>query len=358
MTKRLAAEGGDGNYTASPVNIFMALGMLAEITGGQTRSQILELLGTGSLEETCALAQALWQAEYADDGVVKSILASSLWINEKFEVKDAAVAALAEHYYATAWSGDPKDKGFSRAFKTWLDEQTGGLLKDAVEALDDFDEDMIMTLAATIYFKAPWADEFVKNATRDDTFRAPAGDVTAAFMHSSRKGSVLFGDGFKATFLRFANGGGMWIILPDEGTSPGELFASGAAADFLIDTSKAQASDGIVELSLPKFDVDATTDLKTVLQDLGIRDAFDPDAADFSPLTDVDAVVSAATHSARVKIDEEGIEAAAFTVMTVGATAALEEPPVIEFNADRPFIFAVTGVSGAPLFIGTVSDPS
>ena len=36
----------------------------------------------------------------------------------------------------------------------------------------------------------------------------------------------------------------------------------------------------------------------------------------------------------------------------------VEEPPVIEFNADRPFIFAVTGVSGAPLFVGTVSDPS
>ena len=366
------------NYAASPVNIFMALCMLAEMTDGETREQILDLLGTGNLENTRTLAQAIWKANYTDDEITKSLLSASVWINEEYEVKDETIAKLAEYYYATAWAGDPKDKAFSRAFKDWLDEQTGGLLKDAVESLDDFDEDLILALATTVYFKAPWRDEFADHLTTKDTFHLIGSDKEVDFMHSSDKGTVYYGDGFMAVKLGFVNGGGMWILLPDEGTSPESLFdpymyiqmvnedgkmpyqpASPAAEFLLTDGESAKGNEfGIIKLSLPKFDADATTDLKDILEMLGVTDAFDPEKADFSPLTDTPAVVTGATHSARVKIDEEGVEAAAFTVMMVSATGAYIEPKEIEFNANRPFLFAVTGIDGLPLFIGTVNDPS
>ncbi len=382
----LVYEGPAGeakNYTASPLNIFMALGMLAEVTDSSSRQQILDLLGTGSLEETRALAKQLWDANYADDGVVKSILAASLWVNEDIETKDAALMTLAEYYYPSVWRGSATDAAFSRCFKDWLNEQAGGLLKDAVEQLKDFDEQMILTLATTVYFKAPWADKFLEGDTSEDDFHTDHGDVKTDFMHSSSRGTVYQGDLFRAVKLGFTNGGGMWIILPDEGVSPYELLApltynlwavkdgdpvpsigerirGGNAAQALLigtDLNKFESQTGIVELSLPKFDVDATTDLKKVLQSMGVTDCFDDTLADFTPLTDVPAVVSDATHSARVKIDEEGVEAAAFTVMSVEASAAFIDPPRIEFNCNRPFVFAVTGLDGLPLFFGTVCDP-
>ncbi|MBR5926063.1 MAG: hypothetical protein IKZ78_01745, partial [Firmicutes bacterium] len=347
------------NYAASPVNIFMALAMLAEITDGETRAQILDLIGTENLEETRALASAIWQANYTDDGITKCLMAASVWINEEVAVRKEKIAELAQYYYATAWLGSPKDADFSKAFKEWLNEQTGGLLKDAVNNLADFDEDLILALATTIYFKAPWADEFMEHLTSKDTFHCVGKDVEADFMHSGDKGTVYYGNGFIAIKLRFANEGGMWIILPDEGISPESLVGS-AATDFLLSEGGSAVSTdyGIIRLSLPKFDVDATTDLVGILQQLGVSDAFNPDKADFSPLTDTPAVVTGATHSARVKIDEEGVEAAAFTVMTVGATAFIEQPKEIEFNANRPFIFAITGIDGLPLFIGTVNNPT
>jgi serpin B len=345
------------NYAASPVNIYMALAMLSELTDGETRAQILTLLGTESIEQTRKLAQAIWKANYTDDGVTKSLLAASVWINEDIAVRNETIAQLAEYYYATAWQGSPDDAAFSRAFKDWLNEQTGGLLKDAVESLDDFDKDLILALASTIYFKAPWADKFNEAATSKDVFHRIGSDVETAFMHSKDKGTVWYGDGFKAVKLGFANGtGSMWILLPDENA---DMPVSKAAEFIMSGGEKASGNEfGIIDLSLPKFDADATTDLKGTLEKLGVTDAFDPDKADFSPLTDTPAVVSSASHSARVKIDEEGVEAAAFTVITVGATAAYEQPKVIEFKADRPFLFAVTGIDGLPLFIGTVYDPS
>ena len=89
---------------------------------------------------------------------------------------------------------------------------------------------------------------------------------------------------------------------------------------------------------------------------------FDFDRADFSPLVDFDrfdkaVAVTQVQHAARVKIDEKGCEAAAFTAITAEATAAMpEELPVVEMNLNRPFAFMITGVDGLPLFLGTVNS--
>ena len=59
-------------------------------------------------------------------------------------------------------------------------------------------------------------------------------------------------------------------------------------------------------------------------------------------------------HAARVKVDEKGCEAAAFTAVTADAqSAAPEDLPVVEMDLNRPFAFMITGVDGLPLFLGT-----
>ena len=61
-------------------------------------------------------------------------------------------------------------------------------------------------------------------------------------------------------------------------------------------------------------------------------------------------------HAARVKIDEKGCEAAAFTAIMADAASAMpQELPEIEMDLNRPFAFLITGVDGLPLFIGTVN---
>ena len=67
--------------------------------------------------------------------------------------------------------------------------------------------------------------------------------------------------------------------------------------------------------------------------------------------------LSSAKHAARVAIDEEGVTAAAYTVMMEAGAA---EPPdeEIDFTLDRPFVFAITSQDGLPLFIGVVNTPN
>lgn len=57
--------------------------MLAELIGGESRQQILDLVGANSVEELRSQANAVWNAQYQNDGATTTILASSLWLNEE-----------------------------------------------------------------------------------------------------------------------------------------------------------------------------------------------------------------------------------------------------------------------------------
>lgn len=80
---QLLTGGAGENKACSPINIYMALAMLAEVTDGESRAQLLALLGSSDLDALRAEASAVWNANYCDDGAVTSILASSLWLNDQ-----------------------------------------------------------------------------------------------------------------------------------------------------------------------------------------------------------------------------------------------------------------------------------
>ena len=110
----------------------------------------------------------------------------------------------------------------------------------------------------------------------------------------------------------------------------------------------------MVHADIPRFDLAEALDLIPGLKELGITDVFDPDRGDFSSLTDDRGVyVDSASHNTRVKIDEEGIEAAAYTMITAMGAALITQE--YDFTLDRPFVFAVRSAAGIPLFTGVVN---
>ena len=111
--------------------------------------------------------------------------------------------------------------------------------------------------------------------------------------------------------------------------------------------------------SVPKFDVSSQFDLREGLAALGITDVTDFDKADFSPLTDAqqEIALTQASHAVRVAIDEEGVTAAAYTVM-MAAGAAMPPEEEIDFTLDRPFLFVITSPDNLPMFVGVVNDPA
>ncbi len=342
------------NRAYSPVSLYMALSMLAECTSGESRSQILSLMNATDIETLRTQAGQVWNANYCDDGAIKSVLANSVWLSDSLETNSGTIGTLAKSYYASAHSGEFGSDEMTQAIRGWLNEQTGGMLNDAVSDVAP-DASTLMALYSTLWFKGRWDNEFNKQLNDTRTFHAPSGDVQAEFMNQSFDRSYYWGEDFGAVKQPFVSGCDMWLILPDEDKSVSDVLDSGNYLSLLTDGYDYENSRTMkVNLALPKFDVTSTIDLREGLTELGITDVFSENA-DFSELCSSELYVNSARQSARVTIDEEGCTAAAFTEMLLNGSACLPENiQEIDFVLDRPFLFVITGLDGQPLFVGTV----
>ena len=356
----LTQEPGE-NRVYSPLNVYMALSMLAQLTGGESQGQILELLGSGSMDGLRKQAGGVWHAGYRNDKTATSILASSLWLNQDVRFNQDTMDILARDFYASSYAGKMGSKELNKALQDWLNEQTGGLLEEQAGNIE-LGPNIILALATTLYFKAPWVDDFPKDKTAPQTFHTPAEDVETDFMHQITTENYYWGDRFSAMGQAFVEGGAMWFLLPDEGVAPEELLADQETMDFLFTGNKyewEQKTFVLMNKSVPKFDVSSQFDLEDGLKALGVTDVYDSAVSDFTPMTtdvDVPITLSMANHAARVVIDEEGCTAAAFTVAAPGCEATAEDE--VDFVLDRPFLFCITGDSGLPLFVGIVNHPT
>lgn len=357
--RQFLGDGGTENKVCSPLNIYFALGMLAELTDGSSRQQILDLLGHGSIDTLRAQAKALWNANYNDDGMLTSVLASSLWLNEDVPFVQSTLDTLADTYYASSYQGEMGSAQLDQALQAWLNDQTGGLLEEAAGQVS-LDPETVLALATTVYYQGRWAQEFNPDNTAPDLFHSPDGDITCDFMHSFSSGNYCWGEQFSAVGRSVLYGGTLWMVLPDEGVSVDQLLADPEAMAFLLSNGEWENQKYLrINLSMPKFDVSGQLDLIQGLQAMGITDVFDPAVSDFTPMTtELDEIyVTQATHAARVAVDEEGVTAAAFTAMAMGGSGMPPEDEV-DFTLDRPFLFLLTSSQGQPLFAGVVNQPA
>ena len=109
-----------------------------------------------------------------------------------------------------------------------------------------------------------------------------------------------------------------------------------------------------IDLKLPRFELELEKSLNDVLIALGMQDAFDSTAADFTGIrASGDLYISNVKHKTFVKVNEEGTEAAAVTSVEVSETSVQENYMVV----DRPFLMIIhDSHSSAMMFMGKIVD--
>ena len=358
--KTMLAGISDENQVFSPVNVYMALSMLAEVSVGETRNQILDTLCAENIDSLRTQVHSVWNACYRDDGKTISKMANSLWLKDNMGYNTQTVNTLSSHYYASVFQGDMHSTEYNKCYREWLKKETGGLLDKMLEN-KEFDAETVLAIASTLYFSAGWETEFEKELTKKDVFHTPNCDVKCDFMYIEEQGMYYYGDKFSAVTKPLKNDGNMYLILPDEGYNVADLINDKAALGFMSAPSKWEDRiERKINLSMPKFDISQKQDIVSALEKMGITDCFNENSADFSGIfTDMagGVAVSKVEHGVRVKVDETGCEGAAYTDLHLSGSAAPSNE-IIDFTLDRPFIFFITSPDGLPLFIGVVNNPN
>lgn len=348
--------GGDGtqNVLWSPVNAYIGLAMSAELTQGESRAQILELLGAQDTQELRTQVSAVWESTYLE-GNEACTLANSLWLQKGLHYEQEATDALGYHYYASVYQTELSRAG--SAIGAWLDNNTGGLLKKATQSIS-LPQDSVLALYSTIYFQSKWTDEFHASNNTTGVFHAANGERSVTFMNKRlAMMDYYYGEHFGAVVLGLKNGASMWLILPDEGSSTDEVLANGEYMQMLLGQEYENSKYVKVNLSMPKFDISSQANLAQGLQNMGVTDIFDPGRADFSAITgDTPVFFTAANQAVRVQVDEQGVKAAAYLEMPA-ADSPMPPDEIVDFVLDRPFLFVIAR-NNVPLFAGVVNDPA
>lgn len=345
----------EGNANFSPVSLYLALSLGATGAKSETQKEMLSLLGVDdetTLREQCA---RLYRLLYTDNEIGKLKIANSLWLDGEIQgravnFKDEFCRGAADDFYASIFMADFSDEEAGRAMAKWVSDNTNGTLSP------DFppDPDKLMSILNTVYFYDEWIDAFHKDNTKPAVFHAAAGDVEADFMNRMTSGSFNRGESFTRAALGMKNRSRMVFILPDEGVSVYDLLANDTSVEMLFHGGTEEY--GEITWSIPKFSYGCKYELADALRALGMATAFEPDAADFTGITDSPAWLSNVTQQTHIAIDERGVEASAYTEL--GYAGAGMPQGRADMILDRPFLFGIIDNTGAPLFMGVCADPT
>lgn len=342
----------NGNF--SPASLYYALAMTQMGAAGPTRDEIATLLGASDVDATAQQCGNLMRL-LATDQLSDVKLANSVWMRPDGAFKQPFLDVMNAQFYASLFQAEFGTAEADRAMAQWIADNTQGTLNPQFKS----QEGQLLSIINTVYFKSEWAKAFDAEATQPGTFAAQAGDMQASFMSQrlDRPQEYRQTESYTRASLGFMDGSRMTFVLPAEGSDVQGLLADGALLEEAF--SGESTGEAFVTYRVPKFSFDSSYGLIPALEQMGVSTAFG-DRADFSNLTDTPAYVSAVMQESHIGLDENGVEASAYTKVDIMEMSALPDPTMVgelELNLNRPFLYEIRTKQGAPLFIGVCVQP-
>lgn len=354
----LNSVAGRGNVMISPVSLLYALGMTANGAAGETRTQMENTLFGGiGVDEANRYFRGF--ADSLPDGGngVKLTIADSIWLNQArgdFSMNAEFLAANAAYFDAGVFGVDFGREDAAGQINLWTSEKTDGMIP---KLLDDLSPEALMVLVNTVLFDGKWKETYRDSNVLEREFTSQDGSVSKREMLFSRENSYfLLGEG-KGFIRPYAEKYSFVGILPDEGKDVFDYAASITGEAFLNAVTKPQY--GEVQVLLPSFTFEWDEIVNDPLCALGMPDAFDGGAADFSGMGECEEniYIGKVIHKTKIELTREGTRAAAATAVIMETTALMPGPEPVRIYLDRPFVFAIVdNETGLPLFCGIVSE--
>ncbi len=348
----------------SPLSLYQTLAILASGAQGQTRDELLSLLGQSDVETMASETGKLYRVNYFDNEVNKLKIANSLWLDEtagdggRVSYNQDWVLSAAADYYASVYEAEFSQESTAQALGQWISDHTGGLLHPSPETLN-FDQNTVMAIVNTLWYQTQWSEPFDEDATTTEDFTTADGEIVSwDFMHKTDSlGAVIETEEYTKSAISL-NQGKMIFVLPQEGVDVDSLLTEEKLWEIF---ENGDYQDAEVIWSIPKFETSAAyPELEEMLQSLGVTSAFDVGTADFSLISsDVPLVVGQIQQETHIAINEDGVEAASFSMAAMEAGASEpEKVATVEMNLNRPFLYLITANDGSTLFLGVVRNPS
>jgi serpin B len=349
------------SFIYSPLSITYVLGMVNDAAVGTTEKELEETLGfhEGGIQAVNDYCKKLIEGLPKVDDKVTLNIANAIFLNKNYTLKPQFEQDMQTYYDAKAEALDFSSPQTLGHINGWCKEKTNDMIPTI---LDEVDPSMVSYLLNAIYFKADWASKFDQKNTKEETFTTENGSTKLPLMHQNVLISYLKTNTYSAVILPY--GSGLWnmtVLLPEEGKTTDNVIAEMAKDGWKVGfTSLMSAYE--VDLKLPRFETSSDTDeldidngLIGLMQKMGINRAFIDGLAEIPNMCEAPLYIEMMRQKAKIKVNEEGSEAAAVTIagMYEKASSGPVEYPKATFHANRPFVYVISEASsGVILFVG------
>lgn len=342
------------NLTISPFSVHTAVSLAATGAEDDTLSEMQRTLGLAGtdIQKTKELYKQLL-VDIQSDSSFK--LANGIWFKPGKQFNTGFIDD-AHNFFGS----EVREMTSADEINNWVAEKTEGKIDHMVDQINPND---VARLFNAVYFKGDWKEEFSTQETVQAPFTKFDNTQVDVAMMSKKFKQVPYYEkslsGGKAQIIRLPYASGKFsaiVAVPENNSALNALMHNSDWSELIKDSYRANGEE--VKLRLPKFKTNSSASLKSVLTKLGIQDAFNARAANFSAMDPSNnTMIEDVDHKACIDVNEQGTEATAATqvVMTTRGMA----PRVTQVDADKPFLFMlVHNNTQTPVFTSLVSEPT
>lgn len=334
----------------SPLSVLTALALVQNGAQGDTLAQLEQALGGLDRDTLNAYMRAYCDFLSAGDELK---IANSVWTDSSVEAKQTFLQKAVDSYSAQIFSAPLSSKKTVSSINSWVKKNTDGMIPKIIE---NADRDAVMMLVNAIAFDAKWETPYTNDDIEKLEFNSYSGkSKKTEFMCSTE--SVYLSDSDAVGFMKpYKNGRFAFAaLLPNEDVSIDDYIASLSGEKLMKIFSSAKKNEE-VDVKMPKFKAEYSTQLIDTLKKMGIEDAFDRKSADFSSLIDKNdgAYIGTVMHKTFIEVDQEGTRAAASTLAGI---SKMSMPAINPVCLNRPFVYMIVDTeTNLPLFIGVQTE--
>ncbi len=333
----------------SPLSITSAPGLLHHGAAGDTQKQINEVLGgsaSGVNDINTFCHKLLTQSPQLDE-LTKVMIANTIFVNKDYQLKDDFVNTAKQFYDATPETRDFHDGKTLDVINQWASDHTEKMIEKILNE-QSFKPDAVSYLLNAIYFKGMWSKMFNADETKDEAFEGSNKPVP--MMHQNEEFGYTENELCQALCLPYGNHAyQMTVLLPREGKNINDILQGLTTQEWKY---YQYMSTAMVDVKLPRFESNTDISLNDIMARLGMPKAF-TENAEFPDFCNKPTYIGLMKQCARIKLNEQGTEAAAVTAIGMVNTSVPAAPRHVTFHANRPFLYVISEYStGAIFFIG------
>ena len=349
----------DKNVFFSPYSLSTSMAMLYAAAEGGTKAQIQRTFHYPSLNVLNPNSAALHEQFNKPNPNYQLATANDLWIQQGLRPNQNYLDTVQRYYSGKVTNLDFKNspEPSRQTINKTIAKYTQQMIPEVLPA-SSIDADTVTVLTNAVYFKGDWKNTFAPSEKRPfNKFDGSIIDVD--MMHE--QAPYAYTEDAQVQVVQLPYKGdelSMLVVLP----KAKDKIAMQRVVNTLNAKQISQWNNNLVKheviLDLPKFKLEESYTMDSLLATMGMAKAFSSEA-NFSLFSqNIPLSVDAIVHKAVVEVDEKGTKAAASTGITISPISRGYYVNTSTFTADHPFIFMIIdNKTDAILFLGQVNKP-